>query len=77
MIFDVVKDILVNQMDIAEEKITLQTRMNEDLQFDSLDKAELFASLEDEFNVMVDDAEILNVNSIAEIVEEIKKYVKE
>lgn len=77
MIFDVVKDILVNQMDIDESKITLETRMNEDLQFDSLDKAELFASLEDEFNVMVDDSQVLHVNSIAEIVEEIKKYVKE
>lgn len=77
MIIDVVKDILVNQMDIAEEKITMDTRLNEDLQFDSLDKAELFASLEDEYNVMVDDTQVMHINTIAEIVEEIGKYVKE
>ena len=77
MIIDVVKNILVNQMDIDEASITMETRLNEDLKFDSIDKAELITSLEDEFNVMVDYEEVLHVNSISEIVEEIKKYVKE
>ncbi len=61
----------------VESEITMETRLNEDLKFDSIDKAELITSLEDEFNVMVDYEEVLHVNSISEIVEEIKKYVKE
>ncbi len=77
MIIDVVKNILVNQMDIDEASITMETRLNEDLKFDSIDKAELITSLEDEFNVMVDYEQVLHVNTIEEIVEEIKKYVKE
>ncbi|HRF35714.1 MAG TPA: phosphopantetheine-binding protein [Clostridia bacterium] len=76
MIIDVVKKILVDQMGV-ESEITMETRLNEDLKFDSIDKAELITSLEDEFNVMVDYEEVLHVNSISEIVEEIKKYVKE
>ncbi len=76
MIIDVVKNILVDQMGV-ESEITMETRLNEDLKFDSIDKAELITSLEDEFNVMVDYEEVLHVNSISEIVEEIKKYVKE
>lgn len=76
MIIDVVKNILVEQMGV-EEEITMDTRLNEDLKFDSIDKAELITSLEDEFNVMVDYEEVLHVNTINEIVEEIKKYVKE
>ena len=63
MIIDVVKNILVNQMDIDESKITMETRLNEDLKFDSIDKAELITSLEDEFNVMVDYEEVLHVNT--------------
>ncbi len=77
MIIDVVKNILVNQMDVEESKITMETRLNEDLKFDSIDKAELITSLEDEFNVMVDYEQVLHVNTISEIIEEIKKYVKE
>ncbi len=77
MIIDVVKNILVNQMDIDESKITMETRLNEDLKFDSIDKAELITSLEDEFNVMVDYEQVLHVNTIQEIIDEIKKYVKE
>ena len=76
MIIDVVKKILVDQMGV-ESEITMETRLNEDLKFDSIDKAELITSLEDEFKVMVDYEEVLHVNSISEIVEEIKKYVKE
>ncbi len=76
MIIDVVKKILVDQMGV-ESEITMETRLNEDLKFDSIDKAELITSLEDEFNVMVDYEEVLHVNSISEIVEDIKKYVKE
>ena len=72
MIIDVVKKILVDQMGV-ESEITMETRLNEDLKFDSIDKAELITSLEDEFNVMVDYEEVLHVNSISEIVEEIKK----
>ena len=76
MIIDVVKNILVNQMDVDESKITMETRLNEDLKFDSIDKAELITSLEDEFDVMVDYEQVLHVNTIQEIVDEIKKYIK-
>ena len=58
MIIDVVKKILVDQMGV-ESEITMETRLNEDLKFDSIDKAELITSLEDEFNVMVDYEEVL------------------
>ena len=74
MIIDVVKNILVNQMGVDESKITMETRLNEDLKFDSIDKAELITSLEDEFNVMVDYEQVLHVNTIQEIIDEIKKY---
>ncbi len=77
MIIDVVKNILVNQMDVDESKITMETRLNEDLKFDSIDKAELITSLEDEFDVMVDYEQVLHVNTIQEIVDERKKYIKE
>ena len=77
MIIDVVKNILVNQMDVDESKITMETRLNEDLKFDSIDKAELITSLEDEFDVRVDYEQVLHVNTIQEIVDEIKKYIKE
>lgn len=77
MIIDVVKRVLSEQMGLDEDSITLQTRLNEDLKADSIDKAELITTLEDEFDVMVDYESVLQVNTIEDIVNEIKKYVKE
>lgn len=77
MIIDVVKKVLAEQMGIEEESITLSTRLNEDLKADSIDKAELITTLEDEFDIMVDYENVLHVNTIEDIVNEIKKYVKE
>lgn len=77
MILDVVKEVLVEQMGIDAESITPQTRLNEDLKADSIDKAEIITTLEDKFDIMVDYEQVLHVNTIEEIVTELKKYVKE
>lgn len=77
MIFDEVKQVLVEQMGVDANSITPQTRLNEDLKADSIDKAEIITTLEDKFDIMVDYEQVLHVNTVEEIVNELKKYVKE
>lgn len=69
----------------AIEKITLQkheisdeTDLAKDLQMDSLDMVELYTSLEEKFDIRVNDEEMSNCGTkIKDIKELLKKYIKD
>lgn len=46
MVLDQIKEILKDTMDIDESKITLDAKLKEDLELDSLDSVELIMSAE-------------------------------
>ena len=68
MIFEKVRAILGEQFDVDEDSITMETSLSDDLEADSLDLADLLASLEDEFNMEVSDDTIANIETVADIV---------
>ena len=55
MLFEKVRDILAEQLEIDPESITLDTNIVDDLDADSLDFVEMITSIEDEFNIVVTD----------------------
>jgi len=69
----------------AIEKITLQkheisdeTDLAKDLQMDSLDMVELYTSLEEKFDIRVNDEEMSNCGTkVKDIKELLKKYIKD
>lgn len=71
-IFKKVKEIIMDQLGIPEEKITMDTTFTNDLEVDSLDKVELVMNLEDEFHIEISDADAENIETITDVV----KYVK-
>lgn len=68
MVFDKVKEIIVDQLDVDEAKVTMEASIVEDLGADSLDVVDLVMSLEDEFNVKIPDEEVENIKTVGEIV---------
>ena len=73
MVFDKVKDIIVDQLDVDEDKITLEASITEDLGADSLDVVDLIMSLEEEFDIKIPDDEVENVKTVGDIV----KFIEE
>jgi len=65
---DRVIEIISNELSIAKEKITLESRLSEDLGADSLDAVELIMALEDEFNVTVPDDVAQAMKTVNDIV---------
>ncbi len=49
-VFDRVKKIVIDQLDVDEKEVTLEASFIEDLGADSLDLVELIMSLEEEFS---------------------------
>lgn len=68
MVFDKVKAIIVDQLDVEEEKVTLEASITEDLGADSLDVVDLVMSFEDEFGIEIPDEDVENVKTVGDIV---------
>ena len=73
MIFDKVKEILVDQLDVEEEKVTMEASIVDDLGADSLDLVDLVMSLEEEFDVENPDEQVENIKTVGDIV----KYIED
>lgn len=73
MSFEKVKKLLVEQLNVAPEAVTLKSRVIEDLGADSLDVVEMLMVLEEEFNVTVTDEESLTMKTVGDIVALIDK----
>ena len=75
MVLEKLKAILSEQFDVDESEINTETNLVEDLEADSLDLADLLASVEDEFDINIEsDYDIMgSVNTVGDIV----KYISD
>jgi acyl carrier protein len=72
MTFDRVKKVIVEQLDIDEQKVTAQASFTDDLGADSLDIVELVMAFEEEFNIEIPDEaaeKILTVQQVVDYIE--------
>lgn len=67
MVFEKIKAMLAEQLDIEESTITLDSLLIEDLGADSLDAIDLVMSVEDEFCIEVPDEVIEKMESVKDI----------
>lgn len=68
MVFEKVREILCDQLDVDPEDITLDTNIVDDLGADSLDLVDFVMSLEDEFDQEIPDEDIESIRTIGDIV---------
>ncbi|WP_024834645.1 acyl carrier protein [Ruminiclostridium josui] len=72
MIFDKVKKLIVEQLGVEEEDITMEASFIDDLGADSLDIVELIMALEEEFGLEIPDNEAEKITTVSDVVEYIK-----
>ena len=68
MVFEKVKKILCDQLDLEEEKVTPDSEIVDDLGADSLDVVDLVMTLEEEFDIEIADDEIEKMKTVGDIV---------
>ena len=68
MVFEKVREILCDQLDLEPEDITLDTNIIEDLGADSLDLVDFVMSLEDEFDKEIPDEDVETIKTVGDIV---------
>jgi len=67
-----VKDIIVDQLGVSADQVTLEAKFIEDLGADSLDTVELVMAFEEEFEIEVPDEEAEKLQSVGDVVTYVK-----
>ena len=68
MVFERVRAIMSNQLDVDEDRITMESDIAEDFDADSLDLVDLVMSLEDEFGIEMPDEQVENFRTVGDVV---------
>lgn len=68
-VFERVKEIIVDRLDVDESKVTMEASFKDDLEADSLDVVELVMELEDEFDMEIADEEAEKINTVGDAVD--------
>ena len=74
MVFDKVKDIIVEQLGVEESEIRMEASFIDDLGADSLDIVELIMALEEEFDLEIPDKEAEKITTVGDAVDYIKAH---
>jgi acyl carrier protein len=72
IVFEKVKKIVVEQLGVEEEEISMDSSFIDDLGADSLDIVELIMALEEEFDLEIPDSEAEKISTVGDIVDYIK-----
>ena len=75
MVFEKVRDIIAEQLDVDKETITMDTDFLKDLEADSLDAVEIIMALEEEFNIEIPDEKAEEFHEVHEMVEYIESVI--
>ncbi|MDK2946572.1 acyl carrier protein [Geotoga petraea] len=68
-----VKDVLVESLDVEEEKITMDSNLIDDLDIDSLELVDLTMEFENEFDIEIEDDQVEKIKTVGDIVNLIKE----
>ena len=68
MVFEKLRTLLAQQLEISEDKITMDTNIVDDLGADSLDIVELIMAFEEEFGVEIPDEKAEKIRTVADAV---------
>lgn len=72
-VFEDVREIIVDQLGLDEDDVTMESRFREDLEADSLDIVELIMAFEDKFGGEISDEDAQNIVTVGDVVKYLQK----
>ncbi len=74
-IFNVLRDILVNDFEIEEDKIVADANLFEDLEFDSIDAVDLAVRLQEYTNQKISPDNFKEIRTVSDVVDAVEKLI--
>ncbi len=72
--FETVRKVLAEQLEVDPAAITMETDIIEDLGADSLDLVELVMSLEEHYDIVLTDDKTANVRTVGQVVNMLEQF---
>jgi acyl carrier protein len=69
MVFEKVKEIIVEQLGVEEDKVQLDTHLMKDLEADSLDAVEIIMAIEEEYGIEIPDEDAEKFQKVSDLVD--------
>ena len=73
-LFDEVKEVIVEQLNVSPDEVKPESRFVEDLGADSLDVVEMIMALEEKFELEIPDSEAEKIKTVQDVVDYIEKH---
>ncbi len=73
MIFDKIKEIVIEQLGVEEDIVTPEANIQDDLGADSLDIVDLIQTIEDEYDLSIPDEAVESIKTVGDIVAYVEK----
>ena len=70
-----IREIIARQLDVPLEKVTDEKRFIEDLDADSLDTVEIIISIEDEYNIEINDDNAEKIITVGDAIKQLKAAI--
>lgn len=74
MVFEKVRDMIAEQLQVDKDTISMESRLVEDLKADSANVMVMILELESQFGIEVEDEVILNLKTVGDVVDYIEKH---
>lgn len=74
MVFDKVKELIIDQLDAEEDAVKPEAVIIDDLGADSLDVVDLVMSIEEEFDMEIPDEAVEKIKTVGDIVSYIESH---
>ena len=74
--FDKIKDMIVDQLDVEADEVTMDANIQEDLGADSLDTVELIMEFEKEFHISIPDDQAEKIGTVGDAIAYIEANAK-
>ena len=73
-IFETIKKLIVDELQVDPEKVTIDASLESDLGADSLDAIELVCALEETFGLSISDEEAMDLKTVKQIVDYVEAH---
>lgn len=74
--FEKVKELIVEQLSVEEEIVTLEAKFKEDLDADSLDLFEMVMAAEEEYGIEIPSEDLENIATVGDFVKYLEAHVE-
>ena len=75
MVFEKLKDIICEQLEVEAERVTMESNIMDDFDADSLDLVDIVMSVEDEFEVEVPEDAVEKMKTVGDVVKFIEENI--